>query len=143
MVGAAKRIQISNQNHHQEMLSWTFYWSRLFRSFILGESRRFAHRRSERNVSALQGSLRAGGTTQNGPIHTLDETYDMSEDELEELLKKLDDADNVAVGLESRLDDLLGNLEGMIKGFGSQSTRDEGDSLSPNDNTILHKDSKA
>ena len=46
----------------------------------------------------------------------------MSEGEIVELLRQMDEANGVAAGLEGRLDELLGNLDGLLVGLESRTS---------------------
>ncbi|KAF8600915.1 hypothetical protein BDV93DRAFT_559008 [Ceratobasidium sp. AG-I] len=52
------------------------------------------------------------------------EGEEMNERDLAQLLKELEAADNVADGVESKLDNLLKNLEGMLGGLEGAGQKD-------------------
>ncbi|KAG9042136.1 hypothetical protein FS837_011250 [Tulasnella sp. UAMH 9824] len=49
----------------------------------------------------------------------------LSDDDVMELLRQLEEADGIASGLEDKLDGLLENLEGMLKGLERPQGNDE------------------
>ncbi|KAG9079997.1 hypothetical protein FRC06_007200 [Ceratobasidium sp. 370] len=68
------------------------------------------------------------------------EGEELSERDLAQLLRELDAADTVADGVESKLDELLKNLEGMLDGLqGAGEQTSKGESPLDQDEKALNK----
>lgn len=80
-------------------------------------------------LRTLQQQLSLAKQEQGGLVEKvgdLGQASNESEDDVAQLLARMDEADEAAQGIEGRLDKLLGELDGMLGALGETST--EGDS---------------
>lgn len=94
----------------------------------------------------------AGGANGLSELRTLEEALtgvnslldregeELSERDLAKLLKDLEAADNVAEGVESKLDELLKNLEGMLDGLEGTEQKDGDGANEPTERSGVPKE---